>query len=379
MSEHVQPGMHPDLEVLSAFAEGALAEHERVACLDHLAACAECREIVYLTQAAEAAEAQPVNESKPDPAPFWKRWLKPLPVLSTAAVAALIAVTIMVYRHQTPPPPEPELMAKVEAPPPAIPAPLGEKSAPRKLEPVPRNVPLMSRPAAPPPPLAQAAPASAAPAASATSQLSGVAGTVTDPAGAAVANAQVKITGSAGANSFTSSTNSNGQYAVAGVPPGQYDLSVNSPGFQRSQNEIQLQPAQVARADSVLAVGNVSEAVEVTPQANVQLSAGGGGGGRGGRAGAVLAAPAALKTALPSAANGKIMLRADATGALFRSTDAGISWQSVNGKWQGRIIRLTSPPDAPGAGDAVFQLNTDTGEVWLSRDGNGWHVAAPTH
>jgi len=41
---------------------------------------------------------------------------------------------------------------------------------------------------------------------------------------------------------------------------------------------------------------------------------------------------------------------------------------------------ITLPPTAKlpcswitsGAGDAVFQLNTDSGEVWLSRDGERW-------
>jgi len=217
------------------------------------------------------------------------------------------------------------------------------------------------------------------PVAPATDQLAGVTGTITDSAGAAVANAEVRITESAGANTFSSATNNNGQYSVTGLPPGQYELSVDSPGFKRAQNEIRLQPAQVARADSVLAVGDVSESVIVTAgAANAQMSSGGGGrgGGRGGRARAALAATVALKAVLPSAASGQIMLRADAAGALARSTDAGRSWNGVKGEWQGKVIRLATPPDAPGAGDAVFQLNTDAGQVWFSRDGDHWTSAA---
>ncbi|HEY4087449.1 MAG TPA: hypothetical protein VGM43_16010 [Bryobacteraceae bacterium] len=376
MSEHAQPEMHPDLDALSAFAEGTLVEHERLACLDHLAECAQCREIVYLTQAAEAADAEPVKEPKPDPAPFWKRWLTPIPVLSTMAVAALAAVSTVVYRHQAPPPPQPELMAKVEAPPPALSAPalsapLEKKAAPRKPEFLPRSLPLLSRSAAPPPPLKQSGETSAAPAAPpsaapAPSQPAGIAGVVTD---------------SGAANSFTSSTNTSGQYAVPGVPPGQDERRTNPQELKQNQSEIQLQPAQVARADSVLTTGNVSAPVEVTPQVRIPMAAGGGGrGGRAGLGGAVLAtAPAMFKTALPSAANGDIMLRADAAGALSRSKDAGKSWQNISGKWQGKIIRLMTPPHAPGAGDAVFQLNTDTGEVWFSRDGDGWTPATPVH
>jgi hypothetical protein len=82
--------------------------------------------------------------------------------------------------------------------------------------------------------------------------------------------------------------------------------------------------------------------------------------------------------ALPSVASGPILLRADAAGALSRSTDAGKSWEAVKGEWQGKVIRLATPPNAPGAGDAVFQLNTDAGQVWFSRDGSQW-TAAPAH
>ena len=50
MSEHLHPGLHPDADSLNAFIEGVLPEHERLACLAHLADCSRCREIVYLAQ-----------------------------------------------------------------------------------------------------------------------------------------------------------------------------------------------------------------------------------------------------------------------------------------------------------------------------------------
>lgn len=403
MSEHAQSGMHPEPDLLSAFAEGALAEHERLACLDHLAACAQCREIVWLTQAAEAAEADPPHEPKPDPAPFWKRWLTPVPILSTAAAAALVVVTsVVIYRHHTPPAPQPELMAKVEAPPAAVAAPAEEKMAPpasvhsrtAPLKPdLPMKIAQAPEPTAPAP-LAQATsspvlPAAPPPApqsflpASAPNQLSGVTGTVTDPAGTAVPNAQVQFVASAGATTVRSATNSNGQFSVTGIPPGTYEMRVDSPGFNRAQNEIHLQPAQIATADSVLKAGTASDSVAVTAEvarAETASAPAGGGGGRGGRAKAALAATSlAFRAALPSAANGQIMLRADAAGALLRSTNAGKSWKTVKGNWQGKVVRLIAPPDAPSAGDALFQLSTDTGDVWLSHDGNNWTPAAPAH
>ncbi|HVV45484.1 MAG TPA: carboxypeptidase regulatory-like domain-containing protein [Bryobacteraceae bacterium] len=402
MSEHAQHGIHPDPDVLSAFAEGALAEHERLVCLDHLAACPQCREIVWLTQAAEAAEASPAHEPKPEPAPFWKRWLTPVPLLSTAAVAALAVTSVVIYRHQKPAAPQPELMAKVEAPPASVAAPAEKKMAPRAaLHPrtahqkpgLAMKTSQAPEPVAPPSPLAQAASSPVQPAApppvpqsflpaSAPNQLSGVTGTVTDPAGAAVPNAEVQFVASAGATTVRSATNSSGQFSVTGIPPGTYEMRVDSPGFNRARNEIHLQPAQIATADSVLKAGTASDTVAVTAEvapAETASASARGGGGRGGRAKAALAATSlAFKAALPSAANGQIMLRADAAGALLRSTDAGKSWKAVKGNWQGKVIRLVAPPDAPGAGDAVFQLSTDTGDVWLSHDGNNW-TSAPAH
>src|SRR5271167_2286464 len=95
MSEHLHPG-HPDADSLSAFVEGALPEHERLACLAHLAECSRCREIVYLARnpLAEPAPAPFANE----PAGFWKRWFAPFPVLSAAAVAGALVLSIALYQ-----------------------------------------------------------------------------------------------------------------------------------------------------------------------------------------------------------------------------------------------------------------------------------------
>jgi hypothetical protein len=44
------PGDHPDADLLTAFAEQVLAKQERLAVLEHLAQCSECREIVSVAQ-----------------------------------------------------------------------------------------------------------------------------------------------------------------------------------------------------------------------------------------------------------------------------------------------------------------------------------------
>ena len=57
-------GPHPDPDVLSAFAENALVEAERAQLLQHLGACHDCREILYLA-APNYADAQKVLSFQP--------------------------------------------------------------------------------------------------------------------------------------------------------------------------------------------------------------------------------------------------------------------------------------------------------------------------
>ena len=85
---------HPDADMLTAFSEHSLREAERTSVLEHLAKCAECREIVAL--------ALPVTEPVQEvlrPAP--KRWLT-WPVLRWSLVSAgvLIVGAFGVLRYQ---------------------------------------------------------------------------------------------------------------------------------------------------------------------------------------------------------------------------------------------------------------------------------------
>ena len=43
-----QPGVHPDPDLLTAFAEKSLDDRERVHVLQHLVECADCREVLSL-------------------------------------------------------------------------------------------------------------------------------------------------------------------------------------------------------------------------------------------------------------------------------------------------------------------------------------------
>lgn len=77
-------GEHPDPDLLTAFAEGALGERERTQVLAHLGVCATCREVVSLALP-ETPTLQPAH------APVQSRWLR-WPVLRWGAVVATVVV-----------------------------------------------------------------------------------------------------------------------------------------------------------------------------------------------------------------------------------------------------------------------------------------------
>jgi hypothetical protein len=76
------PGAHPDADVLNAFLEKALSERERQPIIEHLAHCADCREVVSLS--APPMEAATLAPSRTG----WLTW----PVLRWAAAAACVVV-----------------------------------------------------------------------------------------------------------------------------------------------------------------------------------------------------------------------------------------------------------------------------------------------
>jgi Ca-activated chloride channel family protein len=94
-------------------------------------------------------------------------------------------------------------------------------------------------------------------------QTGSVTGSVTDPAGAAIAGAQVELTSSQIGFERKSTTDSTGRYLFAGVPPGKYGLKVESPGFQIARRKIDVGAGAAVRADFALSLGSVSETVTV--------------------------------------------------------------------------------------------------------------------
>ena len=91
-----QPGVHPDPDLLAAFAEKSLNDRERSQVLQHLADCADCRDVMSLAlPEIESTPAQSVERS------LWLSW----PVLRWGALAACVvlvsaAVTLHYERWQ---------------------------------------------------------------------------------------------------------------------------------------------------------------------------------------------------------------------------------------------------------------------------------------
>lgn len=90
-------------------------------------------------------------------------------------------------------------------------------------------------------------------------------GTVSDPTGASVANAQVIVTNTDTGVERASQTNSTGGYSFPFLIPGNYQLVVKAAGFRTlTRGGIQLNVTQTLREDLVLALGDATETVEVT-------------------------------------------------------------------------------------------------------------------
>ena len=91
-----------------------------------------------------------------------------------------------------------------------------------------------------------------------------ITGTVRDNTGAVVAKADVSLTNTATLTVLKTTTNSDGEYLFAAIPPGVYDLSVSAVGFNTYDAKgIVLRVSQRARADATLAVGEVKTTVTV--------------------------------------------------------------------------------------------------------------------
>src|SRR6185369_13487735 len=97
-----------------------------------------------------------------------------------------------------------------------------------------------------------------------------VEGTVTDPSGAAVPNAEVSVILAATGTVVKTVTNDRGEFAVPSLPAGTYKVTVTSQGFKAaSVDNIALTAGSSASVPVKLEVGQATETVTVTGGAEI--------------------------------------------------------------------------------------------------------------
>jgi len=98
----------------------------------------------------------------------------------------------------------------------------------------------------------------------------GVAGTVTDPSGAAVPGAPVSLISTATGTSNQTTTDSKGDYRFAFTPPGTYTVEVSAPGFKPQRKEgIVVSAGEPTPANFELVLAGASATVTVSEHADV--------------------------------------------------------------------------------------------------------------
>src|SRR6266446_1933059 len=92
-------------------------------------------------------------------------------------------------------------------------------------------------------------------------------GVVTDPTQAVVPDAKITISRAETGVTREARTSAGGEYRVVLLPPGQYDISVEKPGFlAQTKKGIELTVGQIAAISFQLAVGASSQIVEISTQ-----------------------------------------------------------------------------------------------------------------
>jgi hypothetical protein len=387
MSSNFQFEIHPDAEVLNAFAEQVLAPEERAEVLAHLGGCSRCREIVFLATEAcfeeeETALAQtsvlPVEQRKPRLRGWFAGWrLMWIPACTVTAVV-LIALAVHVRRTG-----ERTEMARV-TPAPAIPA--------EKAGPVPQ---------------AQ----SSKPAATVTGKAKPSEDKSAETLAARVAELPNKPVPLADNAAFRALDRENGAKTLfpATLPPAPRFAvaSAGMPGKARMESsapvELQ-QQASVAYATQTEKVFDANRRMNlrvasVEQEANVPMAA------------SVLKS-AAVQTEFASMQKSAVHLRIvnlpngeapvsavripprtlalASDGTLYLSRDMGLRWQAVAAQWKGKAVTVRlrreplpgieksqdksedNPADAREPRSRRFELVNDQGQVWVSTDGLIW-------
>lgn len=97
---------------------------------------------------------------------------------------------------------------------------------------------------------------------------SGLEGTVFDPTGAVVPNANVTIKQVSTGVEHTTVTSSAGSYRFTSLPPSVFTVTVKAPGFETAAlSEISIQVAETRTLNVTLKLGAATQSIEVTASA----------------------------------------------------------------------------------------------------------------
>ncbi|MGH9858593.1 MAG: carboxypeptidase-like regulatory domain-containing protein, partial [Candidatus Acidiferrales bacterium] len=103
-----------------------------------------------------------------------------------------------------------------------------------------------------------------------------IAGTVTDPSGAAIPGATVSLQQGSAPNR-TAATDSQGRFQLEGLAAGLYVVRVEAPGFQAVTREVRVQDDAAATTDIRLPLQAVIQKIQVIEEAREELHAVAGG------------------------------------------------------------------------------------------------------
>jgi len=97
-----------------------------------------------------------------------------------------------------------------------------------------------------------------------------ITGTVTDPTGAAIANAPVEVRNTETNFPYPTATTVTGSYTVLRLPPGPYSITISAPGFKKLvRSGLAVDAGQTLPLDLTLEVGSAGESVTVTAEATL--------------------------------------------------------------------------------------------------------------
>lgn len=186
--------------------------------------------------------------------------------------------------------------------------------------------------------------------------LAKLSGAVLDPTGASIAGATVALQPPTGAAPKETKTDLQGNFYLAGLTPGHYNVQISASGFMTVTRPLDLHPSDLAQLTTQLPVGASTETVTVTAAMPILQTE---------SASVVGVVP--MKAMKQTVTEGKRILGLDPEGTISLSTDRGKHWKQIKPVWPGKIVHIAASSSGKG-----FEITTDADIVWTSPDGKHW-------